>query len=221
VRIKLVVFLSLSQIFCSGAIAKGDVVQCGPCGSVGYNNAQVCDIFKPNGDRKTEIRGCDPNTSSGPSCAQQKIILWKLINEGEQPCELAQYAYTYGPHYTSCGDLGCSSHATSTAVTYPTKLTCNGDDTGFYGQAAITIAGESIWIAFSDKNIGSAQASGSSNTDGGFFLNQGDLGCGQGANINIDAGLLNGSAKTGAATLSVLPNYGCGGGTATYDCKVQ
>jgi hypothetical protein len=89
------------------------------------------------------------------------------------------------------------------------------------GNAEITIAGEYIWISYSDQNNGASQANGYSNSEGGFFLNQGDLGCGQGANISIDAALLNKSAIEGVATISVLPNYGCGGGIATYDCKVQ
>jgi hypothetical protein len=39
--------------------------------------------------------------------------------------------------------------------------------------------------------------------------------------IKIDNGLLNGSVREGVAAISVLPNYGCGGGFATYDCKVR
>jgi hypothetical protein len=89
------------------------------------------------------------------------------------------------------------------------------------GSANIAIAGEYIWIAYLDKNNTSGGANGYSNSEGGFSLNQGDLGCGSGANIKIDNGLLNGSVREGVAAISVLPNYGCGGGFATYDCKVR
>jgi hypothetical protein len=104
--------------------------------------------------------------------------------------------------------------------TTPVHLNCLINDV-WNERAEVTVIGNQVTVIFSDKIDPPATESGYLTSAGEFNLNQGEIGCGSGVDLNIDTGLLNGGMTVGSATLSFQGNYGCEGETAAYSCKIQ
>ena len=102
----------------------------------------------------------------------------------------------------------------------PVHISCSTGDS--YGDAAdISLSGNKIFVTFTDKVDAPTIESGYPSSDGGFYLDQGGFGCGKGVYLNVDQGLLDGSAAAGKVTVSFSGNYECEGETINYDCKSQ
>ena len=83
----------------------------------------------------------------------------------------------------------------------------------------LDVTGDEISATFTYNSFPSTELEiGHLSSDGTFILNFAGA-CGSGFYINVDPGLLNGSVRNGAVTVSLLGTEQCEGYTRTYNCS--